>query len=67
MQNKLEFNKKSIIVVDIIRYNIRLALRKGVARNVMPTYALQWRAMQIAKAHKCLEYDMFGNLCFLAL
>lgn len=30
------------------------------SRNVMPTYALQWRAMQIAKAHKCLEYDMFG-------
>ena len=26
----------------------------------MPTYALQWRAIQIAKARKCLEYDMFG-------
>ena len=46
--------------MDIIRYNIRLAVRKGVARNVMPTYALQWRAMQISKARKCLEYDMFG-------
>ena len=29
-------------------------------RNVMPTYALQWKAMQIAKANKCREYDMFG-------
>ena len=29
-------------------------------RNVMPTYALQWKAMQIAKAYKCREYDMFG-------
>ncbi len=29
-------------------------------RNVMPTYALQWRAIQIAKRHNCLEYDMFG-------
>ncbi|MGN1210113.1 MAG: lipid II:glycine glycyltransferase FemX [Candidatus Cryptobacteroides sp.] len=63
------------------RYNIRLALRKGVdvreagiesldiwynlyavtaLRNVMPAYALQWKAMRIAKAHKCREYDMFG-------
>ncbi|MGM9747527.1 MAG: lipid II:glycine glycyltransferase FemX [Candidatus Cryptobacteroides sp.] len=29
-------------------------------RNVMPAYALQWKAMRIAKAHKCREYDMFG-------
>lgn len=29
-------------------------------RNVMPTYALQWRAMQLAREHKCIEYDMFG-------
>ena len=29
-------------------------------RNVMPTYALQWKAMQIAKANRCREYDMFG-------
>ena len=26
----------------------------------MPTYALQWKAMQIAKANRCREYDMFG-------
>lgn len=29
-------------------------------RNVMSTYSLQWQAIQIAKANKCLEYDMFG-------
>lgn len=29
-------------------------------RNVMPTYALQWKAIQEAKAGKCREYDMFG-------
>lgn len=29
-------------------------------RNVMPTYALQWRAIQIAKENRCREYDMFG-------
>lgn len=29
-------------------------------RNFMPTYAMQWRAIQIAKAYGCSEYDMFG-------
>ncbi len=29
-------------------------------RNLMPTYALQWKAIQLARAHHCLEYDMFG-------
>lgn len=29
-------------------------------RNVMSTYALQWKAIQIAKANNCFEYDMFG-------
>lgn len=29
-------------------------------RSLMPTYALQWKAMQMAKACGCMEYDMFG-------
>lgn len=29
-------------------------------RNLMPTYALQWAAIKIAKAAGCTEYDMFG-------
>lgn len=29
-------------------------------RNLMPTYALQWKAIQLAKANNCIEYDMFG-------
>ena len=29
-------------------------------RNLMPTYALQWKAMLIAKKCDCTEYDMFG-------
>lgn len=29
-------------------------------RNYMSTYALQWKAIQIAKANGCTEYDMFG-------
>ena len=26
----------------------------------MPTYALQWEAIKIAKEYGCTEYDMFG-------
>lgn len=29
-------------------------------RNLMPTYGLQWTAMQNAKATGCTEYDLFG-------
>ena len=29
-------------------------------RNLMPTYALQWTAMQKAKAAGCVEYDLYG-------
>lgn len=32
----------------------------STGRNLMPTYALQWRAIQLAKAHRCFEYDIFG-------
>ncbi|NCN05144.1 MAG: peptidoglycan bridge formation glycyltransferase FemA/FemB family protein [Spirochaetales bacterium] len=29
-------------------------------RNLMPAYALQWRAIELAKATGCTEYDLFG-------
>lgn len=29
-------------------------------RNSMSTYALQWEAIQVAKARGCTQYDMFG-------
>jgi len=29
-------------------------------RNSMSTYALQWEAIQLAKARGCTQYDMFG-------
>ena len=29
-------------------------------RNFMPNYALQWRAMELAKDRGCLWYDLFG-------
>ena len=30
-------------------------------RALMGSYAVQWAAMRIAKAHGCLEYDLFGS------
>jgi lipid II:glycine glycyltransferase (peptidoglycan interpeptide bridge formation enzyme) len=32
----------------------------GVKRNLMAPYALQWKAMQDAKAAGCRHYDLFG-------
>jgi len=29
-------------------------------RNLMPTYALQWKALQKAKEAGCVEYDLYG-------
>ena len=33
----------------------------GRKRNLMATYAVQWKAIKIAKAAGCKEYDMFGT------
>jgi lipid II:glycine glycyltransferase (peptidoglycan interpeptide bridge formation enzyme) len=32
----------------------------GGKRNLMPTYALQWEAMKIAKESGCSAYDLYG-------
>ncbi len=32
----------------------------GRRRNLMPNYALQWRAIQLARERDCTEYDLFG-------
>ncbi|MHB9151288.1 MAG: lipid II:glycine glycyltransferase FemX [Spirochaetales bacterium] len=32
----------------------------GEKRNLMPAYALQWRAIQAARAEGCVDYDFFG-------
>jgi lipid II:glycine glycyltransferase (peptidoglycan interpeptide bridge formation enzyme) len=32
----------------------------GARRNLMPTYALQWAAMKMAKASGCRTYDLCG-------
>ena len=30
-------------------------------RELMANYALQWEAMRVARAHRCLTYDLHGN------
>jgi peptidoglycan pentaglycine glycine transferase (the first glycine) len=35
-------------------------MSRGVHREKMPTYLLQWAAMKHAKAHGCLTYDLWG-------
>ncbi len=32
----------------------------NLKRNLMPAYALQWRAMELAKEQGAVEYDLFG-------
>ena len=32
----------------------------GAKRNLMPTYALQWEAIRLAKEAGCTSYDLFG-------
>jgi len=32
----------------------------GLKRNLMPTYALQWEAIRLAKEAGCLGYDLYG-------
>lgn len=48
------------LVLSAYRATYLYGASSSSCRNVMPTYALRWRAIQIAKARKCLEYDMFG-------
>ncbi|WKZ34831.1 MAG: peptidoglycan bridge formation glycyltransferase FemA/FemB family protein [Anaerolineales bacterium] len=35
-------------------------MSRGVHREKMPTYLLQWEAMKLAKARGCLTYDLWG-------
>jgi lipid II:glycine glycyltransferase (peptidoglycan interpeptide bridge formation enzyme) len=51
----------SIIVLFRGRYATYLyGASSDKKRNMMPTYALQWKAMQDAKEAGCLFYDLFG-------
>ena len=48
------------LVLSAHRATYLYGASSSMMRNVMPTYALQWKAIQIAKENNCCEYDMFG-------
>lgn len=48
------------LVMSAHRATYLYGASSSTMRNVMPTYALQWKAIQLAKENQCMEYDMFG-------
>lgn len=48
------------LLISSYRATYLYGASSSVMRNFMPTYAMQWRAIQMAKAYGCSEYDMFG-------
>lgn len=57
-------DKKPLAAIFLVLSSHRATYLYGAStaenRNVMPTYALQWEAIRIAKKYDCIEYDMFG-------
>ncbi len=60
-----EWNSEPLAAMFLIISDKRNSYLYGASaakhRNVMATYALQWEAIQLAKAKNCTEYDMFGT------
>lgn len=48
------------LVISAYRASYLYGASSNDHRNYMPTYALQWEAIKIAKEKECKEYDMFG-------
>lgn len=48
------------LVISSHRATYLYGASSNMHRELMPTYALQWKAIQIAKSMHCLEYDFFG-------
>ncbi len=48
------------LVISSHRATYLYGASSSLHRELMPTYALQWKAIQIAKSMNCLEYDFFG-------
>jgi peptidoglycan pentaglycine glycine transferase (the first glycine) len=59
-----EFESKPLAALMVFALGKRAYYLYGASndeeRNRMPTYLLQWEAMQWAKAHGCTEYDLWG-------
>jgi lipid II:glycine glycyltransferase (peptidoglycan interpeptide bridge formation enzyme) len=48
------------LVISSHRASYLYGASSSYARHTMATYALQWKAIEIAKEKRCTEYDMFG-------
>ncbi len=59
-----EYDKKPLASMFLVISSTRATYLYGASsssmRNFMATYALQWKAIQIAKSRGCVLYDMFG-------
>ncbi len=59
-----EVDDKPLAAMFLVLTGVRGTYLYGASanenRNFMATYALQWKAMQLAKANGCKEYDFFG-------
>ena len=59
-----EFNGLPLAAMFLVVAGRRCSYLYGASssmhRNLMPTYALQWYAINLAQEHGCVEYDMFG-------
>jgi len=59
-----EYEGKPLAAVFVARHGQRACYLYGAStdeeRNRMPTYLMQWGAMQWAKACGCVEYDLWG-------
>jgi lipid II:glycine glycyltransferase (peptidoglycan interpeptide bridge formation enzyme) len=59
-----EFEGKSLAALFVARNGTRAYYLYGASteeeRNRMPTYLLQWEAMQWSKRHGCEQYDLWG-------
>ncbi|MDX1615471.1 MAG: peptidoglycan bridge formation glycyltransferase FemA/FemB family protein [Candidatus Promineifilaceae bacterium] len=59
-----EYQQKPLAAIMVFVNGTRAAYLYGASSNEerqrMPTYAVQWAAIRWAKAHGCLEYDLWG-------
>jgi lipid II:glycine glycyltransferase (peptidoglycan interpeptide bridge formation enzyme) len=59
-----EFESKPLAALMVFALGRRAYYLYGAStdeeRNLMPTYLLQWRAMQWARERGCTEYDLWG-------
>jgi peptidoglycan pentaglycine glycine transferase (the first glycine) len=59
-----EYDSKPLAALMVFALGQRAYYLYGAStdeeRNRMPTYLLQWRALQWAKVHGCTEYDLWG-------